>query len=101
MLLNNEKNDKGYKTLQFAVWVIIFIIIHGEMIFNKLSWHDDIYFIDKLNTDLDYGRVYGTSHGRFSFFFLIKAVEKVTSEGIIASPVEQGIVSAVCTMEMG
>ena len=101
MLLNNEKNDKGYKTLQFAVWVIIFIIIHGEMIFNKLSWHDDIYFIDKLNTDLDYGRVYGTSHGRFSFFFLIKAVEKITSEGIIASPVEQGIVSAVCTICIG
>lgn len=98
--MKKEEYDKN-KIVQFVIWVITFVIVHGEMIFNKLSWHDDIYFVDKFNRDMDFGRIYGLSHGRFSLFFLVKIVENMTIEGMTASPVEQGIIAAVCSICMG
>ena len=63
-----------------------FFIVHGEMIFNKLSWHDDIASL--------WGFTGGTAHGRFFQTFISVLLYKVS--GIEALPVINAAIMALC-----
>lgn len=73
------------------IFTVLFMIVHGEMVFNKLSWHDDICFLGGWNDAL--------SRGRFTFFLLSNLAQKVA--GTESLPAFNGLLIALCTASIG
>lgn len=73
------------------VYFILFMIIHGEMAFNKLSWHDDIVCTRGWSDD--------GSHGRFTQRVLADFLAKVS--GIESLPVINCLIMAGCSVIIG
>ena len=78
-------------TIWINTWMILFMIIHGEIVFNKLSWHDDINDVR--------GSVWGISNGRFTFWIITDVLAKIA--GLESAPVFIGLITAVCTVFVG
>lgn len=82
-----DKIRKIYDKRVFVTAFLATIIIHGEMIFNKISFHDD------LDTLFD-GWRNSIRHGRWMYRFLSLIPEKLA--GMESVPVLIGIIVASC-----
>lgn len=77
-----KKYNKDFWVAFFAV-----LIVHGEMLFNKIAWHDEV-------TTMFNGWNSGLIHGRWSHHYMATLVEKIA--GLESIPVMTGCVVAAC-----
>lgn len=82
-----NKLMKMLKTPAFLMAFLATIIIHGEIFFNKISWHDDANFGFS-------GWTGGLRNGRWFHAVLVRLTRMVS--GIESTPVFWGIIVAIC-----
>ena len=82
-----DEIKKILKTPAFFTAFVATIIIHGEIFFNKISWHDDANFGFS-------GWTGGLRNGRWFHAVLVRLTRMVS--GIESTPVFWGIIVAIC-----
>lgn len=90
--VNRVDNIKKLFEKKIIITTLLSIfIIHGELLFNKLCWHDDAKYVLRGWND-------GLHHGRWMHEVMAKIVEKVS--GMESVPVLTGAICAICIAVM-
>ena len=82
-----ELKTKVWDNRIFVITFLAVFIVHGTIIFNKLSWHDDV-----VSTFVGWNE--SLAHGRWMYDIMASLVMKYSGAENI--PVVHGCISAVC-----
>lgn len=97
MGIDNNRSGWKLKTVfsdekaWLLLYVILFMVIHGEMAFNKLSWHDDLNTINGFHE--------GIIQGRITHVIITNILIRIS--GIESLPVVNCLAAAICIVIIG